>query len=415
MRRELFDEPACVTIEEKIIDDDVRKRLRRDETLMKRFRGLQHPRIDDVESPDGIERHVREFRAQTPYARLPGCPSGVQELLRMSAFPYAGLAAYRTWQGVSALPPSQAALSPVRFSVGASERIATAGSCFAAYLGPALRTRGFMHYTTEGEGPFSALFGNVYTTVQLFQLLERAYGRFVPAEPAWRIDGGYADPFRPRVKHFTNEQAVTDDRARHLSAVRALFESMDVFFFTLGLTEMWHCREDGAALPVCPGNGLGEFSDKRYAYADLTVDENERALQRFIDGLRTVNPGVRVILSVTPGSLAATARDTNVLQASAYGNSVLRVVAESVCRANEGVEYFPGYDIVTLNVPAVRYYVPGSRHMTDEGVRCVLDAFFAQFAAGKSGNLPEDIFPPECDQDDLEAAIALDAARMGLR
>jgi len=53
-------------------------------------------------------------------------------------------------------------------------------------LAPALRSRGYTHLVTEGEGPFSALFGNLYTTVQLLQLFERAYGRFTPAEPAWR-------------------------------------------------------------------------------------------------------------------------------------------------------------------------------------------------------------------------------------
>jgi len=63
-----------------------------------------------------------------------------------------------------------------------------------SWLSPATRA-------SLGYGTFSARYGNIYTARQLLQLVERAYGRFTPDEPVWRRDdGGYGDPFRPRVE-----------------------------------------------------------------------------------------------------------------------------------------------------------------------------------------------------------------------
>ena len=41
-------------------------------------------------------------------------------------------------------------------------------------------------------------------------------------------------------------------------ATRRAFEKMDVFIFTLGLTEAWLDRRDGAVFPLAPGVVGGE-------------------------------------------------------------------------------------------------------------------------------------------------------------
>ena len=51
-----------------------------------------------------------------------------------------------------------------------------------------------------GAEPLAARYGNVYTTLQLRQLLDRAIGLFEPAERAWSTPHGrWLDPFRPLV------------------------------------------------------------------------------------------------------------------------------------------------------------------------------------------------------------------------
>ncbi|MGK3891080.1 hypothetical protein, partial [Enterococcus faecium] len=81
-------------------------------------------------------------------------------------------------------------------------------------------------------------------------------GREVPAEPAWqRPDGRWADPFRPSIEPegFATIEDLEADRRAHLAAVREMFAGLDVFVFTLGLTEAWVSRVDGAVFPIAPG------------------------------------------------------------------------------------------------------------------------------------------------------------------
>ena len=134
--------------------------------------------------------------------------------------PYSGLADHAFWdRSVGSLPlfaldPMAGPTVPEGFRLTRQTRIATAGSCFAQHIADRLQASGY-HYlvsedTPEGVPPaearargyrlFSARYGNVYTARQLLQLIERAYGRFTPADRVWeRPDGRFADPFRPRI------------------------------------------------------------------------------------------------------------------------------------------------------------------------------------------------------------------------
>jgi hypothetical protein len=115
--------------------------------------------------------------------------------------------------------------------------VASAGSCFANALATSLAAAGVRYPVYEpGAEPLAARYGNIYTTLQLRQLLDRALGRFVPVERAWPTPHGrWLDPFRPVVDRdgFTTVPALERAREHHLAAVREMFERSDVFFFTM--------------------------------------------------------------------------------------------------------------------------------------------------------------------------------------
>src|SRR5580704_3867735 len=248
------------------------------------------------------------------------------------AHPYAELPAYAFWnRSVASVPPF--AVDPMvdaPFRIAPSDAVATAGSCFAQHIARALQRHGFRYFVSEPAPPdlapsdaaaanygvFSARYGNIYTTRQLLQLFDRAYGRMTPVLVSWPgKNGGYVDPFRPRIQPngFVSETALLADRARHLECVRRLFEDLDVFVFTLGLTEGWEHLADGAVLPLAPGIAGGEWNPREYAFRNYSAAEVERDLLAFIDRLRDVNPASRVVLTVSPVPLVATYEKRHVL------------------------------------------------------------------------------------------------------
>jgi hypothetical protein len=257
---------------------------------------------------------------------------------------------------------------------------------------PFLEGAGFEYLRTERRNPafsyggpenlgyenFSAAYGNIYTPRQLLQLLRRCLGSFRPAEDRWYTDAGVIDPFRPGLRYH----ALTDREfdllgAQHLRAVRRVFEEAKVFIFTLGLTEAWISRLDGAVFPACPGTIAGTFDEALHAFVNFSVDEVTSDLDAFVTELCALNRGVRIVLTVSPVPLVATATGKHVLASSTYSKAVLRASAEEIVRRHAFVSYFPAFEIVTGPQAPDAYLEADRRSVTQEAIATVMTAFLA--------------------------------------
>ena len=280
--------------------------------------------------------------------------------------------------------------------VRTTDKVMTAGSCFAANLVPYLEKAGIEYLRTEfthsffcqipaenlSYAKFSAGYGNLYTARQLLQLLQRSLGMFTPAERHWLCDGRYIDCFRPGLAYAArSEREFGALTASHLRAVRRAFTECDTFIFTLGLTEAWMSSADGAVFPACPGTIAGEFDPARHAFVNFTVDEIISDIRTFVQLLRSINPGVRIILTVSPVLLVATAEDRHVLSATVYSKSVLRVAAEMISRECEEVYYFPAYEIVTGPQTPENFFEADRRSVSPVAIDTVMQAFLSACGA----------------------------------
>lgn len=273
------------------------------------------------------------------------------------------------------------------FLIDKDDLIATAGSCFAQHIARTLSAEGYGYLVTEpgavseGYGVYPARFGNIYTVRQLRQLFQRAYGLFAPTDDAWQVGHHWVDPFRPGVQAggFSSREALLADQASHLAAVRTMFESADVFIFTLGLTEAWVNIRDGAVTPLAPGVAGAEAAENDYVFHNCTVQETIDDLLAVIDEIRILSPGMRFILTVSPVPLIATFEDRHVLQATTYSKSVLRVAAETARMMREGVAYFPSYEMVTGAHNRGRFFEEDLRNVSPDGVERVMRVFGRHF------------------------------------
>jgi hypothetical protein len=319
----------------------------------------------------------------------------------MSHHPYKSLADKAFWRRAVAAP-EVASVDPVglfSLRIKPDTKVATAGSCFAQHIARHLQKAGFCYYVAEPGHPilppavrekhnyglFSARFGNIYTARQLLQLFQRAYAEFSPQEEVWvEDDGRVLDPFRPTTQPggFVSEAEMHTDRKQHLAAVRQMFETCDVFVFTLGLTECWRSRQDGAVFPLCPGVDGGVFDPEKYEFYNQPVEDVIADMSAFIDALLKVNPQVDVVLTVSPVPLMATAEPgAHVLAATSYSKSVLRVAAETLRQRYAQVHYFPSFEIITGAFNRGGYYGEDLRGVTEEGVSHVMRLFLQHAVA----------------------------------
>ncbi|MEP7156831.1 MAG: GSCFA domain-containing protein [Betaproteobacteria bacterium] len=344
--------------------------------------------------------------------QAPGAPGATDN--KNGSSPYQELPDHQFWRrAVERIPVAD--INPVvnpRFCFSAQHKVATAGSCFAQHLSRALVERGFHYYVAEagGEmsveessrrnyGVFSARCGNVYTARQLLQLFDRAHARMVPLDQAWvRGDGRWVDPFRPQVEPdgFESIVALEASRAEHFAAVRTMFEELDVFVFTLGLTEAWRRCEDGAIFPLAPGVAGGDMSAGKYEFVNFSVNQVVADLQGFLDRLHTINPTAKILLTVSPVPLIATYEAQHVLVATTYSKAVLRAAADEVARRNPACDYFPSFEIITGNFSRGQYFDDDLRSIKPEGVDHVMRVFMSSYA-GENGqkDMPSFVSPAD--------------------
>jgi len=309
--------------------------------------------------------------------------------------PYSAIADHQHWRRAPGAE-DPAALDPVaaaKFAIAPEAPIATAGSCFAQHVMRHLGAAGFNTLVTETApsflsddlaarfqyGVFSTRSGNIYTARQLRQLLERANGTFTPAAEPLATEGGLLDPFRPGIGPFRSLAELEGDRAYHLDAVRRMVAEMSVFVFTLGLTEAW-LDADGAVFPLAPGVAGGTFDPARHTFHNFTVDETVADLKAALALIRAQNPSARLVLTVSPVPLMATAEPRHVLASTQYSKSVLRVAAQTLADSDAGVDYFPSYEIITAPQTRGRYFGPDARAVTEEGVAHVMRIFLKHYA-----------------------------------
>jgi len=313
--------------------------------------------------------------------------------------PYSSLPDHRFWRkAVTGMPPF--ALDPLvrtPFKISREDKVATGGSCFAQEIAQQLQKSGFHYYLAEqppagmsaqeaerrNYSMYSCRYGNIYTTAQFRQLLDRAYGRFKPELDFWvrPEDGRFVDPFRPRIEPdgFASAEEMRAERERHFAAVRHMVETMDVFVFTFGHTETWRHKKDGAILQLAPGVAGGEWDPDVYEFYNMTVSEVIRDFLAAVDRIRELNPTVRLVLSVSPVGIIATYEDRHVIESNSAVKAILRAAADEIGRVRPGIAYFPSYDLATVSPNVSRFYREDTRRITSLGIDQTMRVFFDHF------------------------------------
>ena len=278
-----------------------------------------------------------------------------------------------------------------RFAIRAEDRIVTFGSCFAQHIGRALVARGFGWTDFEQAPPlltkdeaaaynfgvFSARTGNIYTARMLRQWVGWAFGDApVPGE-VWQREGRFFDPFRPTIEPdgFASPAEVSSARELTLERFREAITETSLFILTLGLTESWRNLGFPCEYAICPGVVAGKYDPALHAFHNAPYSEILADLTATLARIRRANPALRVLLTVSPVPLTASASGQHVLIATTQSKSVLRAVASAL--EGDGVDYFPAYEIISAPPFGGRFFAENRRSVTAEGVAHVMAQFFA--------------------------------------
>lgn len=306
--------------------------------------------------------------------------------------PYLDLPPQAFWRsGVTDAGVSPQGLYQPKFRLDHDAAIATAGSCFAQHIGRVLGQSGLNLLDVEpppndeapglarhyGYGTYSARYGNIYTTRQLVQLLRDAESGAVDPDLIWTRDGRFYDALRPAIEPdgFVSAAEAIAMRREHLAAVDRLMQQATHLIFTLGLCECWSDTQTGRVYPLAPGVIAGEYDPDRHSLLQLGYPDLIDDLTAIRAQLQRRNPAMRMILTVSPVPLTATATGQHVLAATVQAKALLRAAAGAFAGAHEDVDYFPAYEVVTNPAAGGAFFMPNLRDVTQEGVDAVMSVF----------------------------------------
>jgi hypothetical protein len=268
-----------------------------------------------------------------------------------------------------------------KFQIDRAEAFFCIGSCFARNIEEHLIYRGVdvlsrRIISPKQEWPHRVNgFVNKFTTSSMrnevdWMVAPPAIDRSLFQE---QPDGWVDLQLSPHMPAVALERAV--ERRRYLTAEYfARLRQVSIVVLTLGLNEVWFDRATSRHLNAPPSFHATRRDPERYELQVTDVADNVAELIEIRRLILSVNPRARFVVTVSPVPLSETFSGRDVLVANLYSKSTLRAAADAFAQAYDDVDYFPGYDMITM-APRAAVYDPDCLHVSDAAVGSVVQTF----------------------------------------
>ncbi len=277
----------------------------------------------------------------------------------------------------------------------------TIGSCFADNIGQRLAADLF----EVRVNPFGPLFNPASIASMLLRVVRReevAPESFFEHEGLWR-----SFDFHSRVSGLS-ARAAADHANRLVNAMRDELPRLRCLTVTLGSSFTFTNTATGRVVANCHKQPVSLFS-----LGSLRAGEISAMLAEAFGEMRNVNPGLKVVLTVSP------------VRHSAYGQRRDKLSKAACLLASAELEeagaavYFPAYEIMMDDLRDYRFYAPDMAHPTDQAADYIYDIFAHSFFSEETRKMAVDAraytrLAAHRPADPVRHRLALDAARQKL-
>ena len=223
---------------------------------------------------------------------------------------------------------TQVTIDKPPFHIEPCEEILFVGSCFADSIGQRFREEGFPVTVNP--------FGVMYNPASILHTLQRLTA-------AATQSAGTATP------------------------------APTIAFLTLGTNHVYRLKSTGEIVDNCQKRPADLFREEQ-----LTVAQCVDYLRQSVAVLRTLNPHVRVIVTVSPIRYRKYG-----YHASQLSKSVLLLAADALCGEGSAT-YFPSYELLMDELRDYRFYAPDMLHPSTQAVDYIwerlVDSYFSSAA-----------------------------------
>ncbi len=244
-----------------------------------------------------------------------------------------------------------------------SDHVVLMGSCFSDNIGAKMRGAFFNAMVNP--------MGTLYNPMSIACGVSRLIDNEPIAGMSLFMQGGVWNSYDFHSRHsLPDKQATINHMNDCIERGHQALSEAQLLTVTLGTAMIYRLRSTGEVVANCHKVPQHEFERKM-----ATVAEMARELDTMLTRLHEFNPGLRVILTVSPIRHIADGLDTNSLSKAS-----LRVaIHEAMARHSDYCDYFPAYEIMLDDLRDYRFYSSDMVHPSDVAVEYIWQAFQATY------------------------------------
>lgn len=244
------------------------------------------------------------------------------------------------------------------YEIRHSDRMMLWGSCFAENIGRLLSDNKF----TCDTNPFGVL----YNPLSIAEAIEEVAAQKNYTETNLRFDNGrwYSLMHHSSFSSPDKDTCLAQINCRIQQASTSLREA-NWLLMTWGTARVYRWKEDRRIVGNCH-----KLPEKLFERNLLEVEEIVERYNKLLPRLKTQNPNLQVILTVSPIRHAKDGMHGNQLN-----KAVLLIAIEKLCQLFPFCHYFPSYEIMMDELRDYRFYADDMLHPSPLAVKYIWECF----------------------------------------
>ncbi len=249
-------------------------------------------------------------------------------------------------------------VDPSPWKITLDDAILSMGSCFAVHIGEQLSLNKFDALTNP--------FGTIFNPLSLFKLIEICLkGEEVPQWSYLQNQGIYRNYlFHSDISALKKDDLVDQIIDKKMEALDYLRKSR-VILLTFGTAVYYKLKSTGEVVANCH-----KVPQKEFEKGMARPDEIEKAFEGLYHQIKSVNPNITFLLSVSP---VRHLKDT--LEVNSVSKAILRMAVGDLRNKLPGVDYFPSYELMMDDLRDYRFYKEDMLHPNDQAIDYIWKKF----------------------------------------
>jgi hypothetical protein len=253
-------------------------------------------------------------------------------------------------------------LPHIRKHISLSDRILTIGSCFSDTIGSSLDT----FKLSANVNPF----GTLYNPHSIHKVIQYAISNQSVPETTFLQRNDVFLNYDFHSTYSSMDLNLLKGQLKNLIATTQSFiRQTQWLFITYGTTWVYERNDTQEIVANC--HKMPQSLFKKYLMTQKKVLDS---FETMYQDLKSMNPGVNIILTVSP---VRHLKDT--LELNSVSKAVLRVACHTLTQQYADVHYFPAYEFLMDDLRDYRFYKPDMIHPSEAAEEYIWQKFCDQY------------------------------------